>query len=106
MGGRGMDDLLGAWQYILQNWSDWSAALVRQLEYLLALPIAMVICIPLGVLAARSVIASLVALNLFGAARAIPSIANVPDVSAAINLCREFQPHSGPMPSLDDLRRN
>jgi osmoprotectant transport system permease protein len=70
-----MNNLLGAWQYVLQNWGEWSAALVRQLEYLLALPIAMVICIPLGVLAARSRTVSFAALNLFGAARAIPSIA-------------------------------
>jgi len=70
-----MNDLLGAWQYVLQNWGTWSGALVRQLEYLLALPIAMVICIPLGILAARSRAVSFVALNIFGAARAIPSIA-------------------------------
>lgn len=70
-----MTDLLGAWQYVLQNWGDWSGALVRQLEYLLALPIAMIICIPLGILAARSRAVSFAALNLFGAARAIPSIA-------------------------------
>ena len=70
-----MNDLLGAWQYVLQNWGTWSAAVVRQLEYLLALPIAMVICIPLGILAARSRAVSFAALNLFGAARAIPSIA-------------------------------
>ena len=70
-----MNNLLGAWQYVLQNWDVWSAALVRQLEYLLALPIAMVICIPLGILAARSRAVSFAALNIFGAARAIPSIA-------------------------------
>jgi len=70
-----MNDLLGAWQYVLQNWGTWSVALVRQLEYLLALPIAMVICIPLGILAARSRAISFAALNIFGAARAIPSIA-------------------------------
>jgi len=70
-----MNDLLGAWQYVLQNWGTWSGALVRQLEYLLALPIAMAICIPLGILATRSRAVSFAALNLFGAARAIPSIA-------------------------------
>ncbi len=70
-----MSALLGAWQYVVQNWGDWSTALVRQLEYLLALPIAIVICVPLGILAARNRLASFVTLNLFGAARAIPSIA-------------------------------
>jgi osmoprotectant transport system permease protein len=70
-----MTDLLGAWQYIIQNWGDWSIALVRQLEYLLALPVAMALCLPLGILAARSAIVSLLALNILGAARAVPSIA-------------------------------
>jgi len=68
--------LTGAWAYILNNWGDWSAALVRQIQYsLLSLVIAMAICIPLGILASRSRIVSFGAVNLFGTARSIPSIA-------------------------------
>jgi len=68
--------LTGAWTYILNNWGDWSAALVRQIQYsVLSLVIAMIICIPLGVLASRNRIVSFGAVNLFGTARSVPSIA-------------------------------
>lgn len=71
-----MNDLSAAWRYVQGNGGEFSAAVVRHLQYVaLALAIAMVICIPLGILAARSRVISFAALNLFGAARAIPSIA-------------------------------
>jgi osmoprotectant transport system permease protein len=71
-----VDYLVAAWQYVQGNWGEFSAAVTRHVQYcVLALVIAMVICIPLGILAARSRVVSLATLNVFGAARAVPSIA-------------------------------
>jgi osmoprotectant transport system permease protein len=68
--------LADSWRYALDNWSTFTAAVQVQLQLSsLALAISLVICVPLGVLAARSHWVSLAAINLFGTARVIPSIA-------------------------------
>lgn len=77
-----MDYLGQAWQFAVANWSgadgvnNVSMALFQHVEYvLLSLSIAVVICVPLGILAARSRVASFLTINIFGTIRAIPSIA-------------------------------
>ncbi len=71
-----MNVLVDAWRYALDNWSTFTAAVVTQLQLSgAALSIALVVCVPLGVLAARSRWVSLLSVNLFGTARVIPSIA-------------------------------
>ena len=71
-----MGSLGAAWSYVLNNWSSWTAAMSIQIQLsVFALAIGIVICLPLGILAARSRVVSLGAINLFGTLRAIPSIA-------------------------------
>lgn len=69
--------LLGSvWSYMLQHSDRLGAETARHLQYaVVALAIALVICVPLGVLASRNRLASLVVINLFGTARVVPSIA-------------------------------
>ncbi|GAC1434150.1 MAG: hypothetical protein NVSMB65_08180 [Chloroflexota bacterium] len=70
-------DLLGAaWRYVRANPDAFGAALLTHVQLsAAALAIALVLCVPLGVLAARSRIVSLAAINLFATARVIPSVA-------------------------------
>lgn len=71
-----MNVLIDAWRYVLDNWSTFAAAVVTQLQLSgAALAIALIVCVPLGVLAARNRWVSLLSVNLFGTARVIPSIA-------------------------------
>ncbi len=71
-----MNSLGATLAYWRDNWDTVRAALVVQVELsLFALCIAVAICVPLGILAARSKVVSLTAINLFGTARAIPSLA-------------------------------
>ncbi len=71
-----MESLGAAWQWIRDNRSSFDTALTQHVEYVLfSLAIAIVVCVPLGILASRSRLVSLSAVNLIGTARAIPSIA-------------------------------
>lgn len=71
-----MSLLLDTWHAISSDPATFRTAVTVQLELsALALAIALLICVPLGVLAARSRVISTIAVNLFGAARVIPSIA-------------------------------
>jgi len=71
-----VDLIGGASRYILDHWDTVSAALVIQLQLSLsALAIGVVVCVPLGLLAARNRWVALGVINLFGTARVIPSIA-------------------------------
>ena len=71
-----MSVVVAAWQYALANWPVFTRALATQVELsAAALGIGLVLCIPLGILAARSRLASLIVINVFGTARVIPSIA-------------------------------
>lgn len=71
-----MSLLVDAWRYALDNWATFTAAVQTHLQLsAVALAIALAVCVPLGVLAARNRWVSLVTINLFGTARVIPSIA-------------------------------
>ena len=71
-----MDLVRAAWTYILANQPAFMAAVGAQLQLsAIALLIALVICVPLGILAARNGLVSIVVINLFGTARVVPSIA-------------------------------
>ena len=71
-----MQLLADSWRYALDNWQTVLTAIETQLQLsALALVIALVICVPIGVLAARNHWVSLISVNLFGTARVIPSIA-------------------------------
>ena len=71
-----MSLLRDTWHAIWGDPGTFRAAVTVQLELsALALAIALLICVPLGVLAARNRLISAVAVNLFGTARVIPSIA-------------------------------
>ena len=71
-----MSLLLDTWRAISSDPATFRTAVTVQLELsALALVIALLLCVPLGVLAARNRLLSTVAVNLFGAARVIPSIA-------------------------------
>lgn len=71
-----MSLLVDAWRYALDNWATFTAAVQTHLQLsAAALAIALAVCVPLGVLAARNHWVSLVTINLFGTARVIPSIA-------------------------------
>ncbi len=71
-----MDALGAAWQYALANRDQLIGAVVVQVELsLFALLTGVALCVPLGILATRNRLVSLATINLFGTARAIPSIA-------------------------------
>ncbi|MGI8825462.1 MAG: ABC transporter permease [Chloroflexota bacterium] len=71
-----MSLLQQALDYIRANPQDFSREVVTHLKLSgFAVLIAALVCLPLGVLASRSRIASLYSLNAVGVARAIPSIA-------------------------------
>jgi osmoprotectant transport system permease protein len=71
-----MDYIKGALEYIRANPDDFKHALAVHLELsVLAVLFGIALCFPLGILASRSRIASLYALNAVGVARAIPSVA-------------------------------
>ena len=71
-----MGVLADAWRYALDNWQTVLSAIETQLQLsATALVIALVLCLPLGVVAARSRWISILSVNLFGTARVIPSIA-------------------------------
>lgn len=71
-----MGQLGDALHYIINNWGEFSSALVVQLQLSgSALAIGLIICIPLGILAARNRVLLLASVNIFGTARVIPSIA-------------------------------
>jgi osmoprotectant transport system permease protein len=71
-----MDYIKGALEYIRANPGDFKHALAVHLELsVLAVLFGIALCFPLGILASRSRIASLYALNAVGVARSIPSVA-------------------------------
>ena len=71
-----MGVLADAWRYALDNWQTVLSAIETQLQLsATALVIALALCLPLGVVAARSRWISILSVNLFGTARVIPSIA-------------------------------
>lgn len=71
-----MESLRAAIEYIRANPHDFTRNLETHLELsTLAVLFGIALCIPLGVLASRSRVASLYSLNAVGIARAIPSIA-------------------------------
>ena len=71
-----MNYIKAALDYIRANPGDFKHALGIHLELsLLAVLFGIALCFPLGVLASRSRIASLYALNAVGVARAVPSVA-------------------------------
>jgi len=71
-----VDTLAAAWQWIVANRSDFDKALAIHVEYsLVSLAIGVAICVPLGILVARSRLVSLIAINLFSTVRVIPSVA-------------------------------
>jgi osmoprotectant transport system permease protein len=71
-----MEYIKSALEYIRNNPGDFKHELGTHLELsLLAVLIGVVLCVPLGVMASRSRLASVYALNAVGIARAIPSIA-------------------------------
>lgn len=71
-----MDYIKGALEYIRANPDDFKHALAVHLELsVLAVLFGIALCFPLGILASRSRIASLYALNAVGVARSIPSVA-------------------------------
>ena len=75
-GDESIEPLGAAWRYILDNQAAFTTAVTTHLELsALALGIALAICVPLGILAARSSAISFAVINAFGAARVIPSIA-------------------------------
>ncbi|GAC1624217.1 MAG: ABC transporter permease [Chloroflexota bacterium] len=71
-----MDELNKAINYIRANPADFTGQLQTHLKLsAFAVIIAIALCLPLGVIASRSRVASLYALNTVGIARAVPSIA-------------------------------
>lgn len=71
-----MNLLQSVFEYIRSNPSDFGGAVETHLQLsVAAIVIGLAIAFPLGVLASRSSAVSLYSLNLFGVARAIPSIA-------------------------------
>lgn len=68
--------LIDAWNYVTARPEEWENALAQHLQLtLVALAIGIVLCVPLGILTARSRLASLVLVNGSNALRVIPSLA-------------------------------
>ena len=71
-----MDELHQALNYVRANPTDFIGQLQTHLRLSgFAILIAILLCVPLGVLASRSRLVSLYSLNIVGVARAIPSVA-------------------------------
>jgi osmoprotectant transport system permease protein len=71
-----MDELRGAYTYFLDNQAAFGEALVEHLRLsLTALAIALLICVPLGVWAAKRRIVAQSVINIANALRVVPSLA-------------------------------
>jgi osmoprotectant transport system permease protein len=71
-----MDELIGAYRYLMNNQTDFWRAVVTHLQLSFsALAIALVICVPLGIWAAKRRIISQPVINLANALRVVPSLA-------------------------------
>lgn len=71
-----MNDFAKAYAYLLENWGDFVENLLTHLRLSgTALLIALAICVPLGVWAARRRVVSQVAINTANGLRVVPSIA-------------------------------
>jgi osmoprotectant transport system permease protein len=71
-----MNELIRAYHYLLDHQQDFWEALVTHLQLSFsALAIALVLCVPLGIWAAKRRIISQPAINLANALRVVPSIA-------------------------------
>ncbi|MBV9791556.1 MAG: ABC transporter permease [Chloroflexi bacterium] len=71
-----MDELRGAYTYFLDNQSAFGEALVEHLRLsLTALAIALLICVPLGVWAAKRRVVAQSVINIANALRVVPSLA-------------------------------
>ncbi len=71
-----MDDVIGAFQYLQENQGDFWRALTTHLQLsLTSLLIAMVVCIPLGIWAAKRRAIAQPAINTANALRVVPSLA-------------------------------
>lgn len=71
-----MNGLAGAYEYLLANQSDFWENLVTHLRLSFsALGIALIVCVPLGMWAAKRRVVSQIAINTANALRVIPSLA-------------------------------
>ena len=71
-----MDDIFGAYRYILENQADFWRATGEHLRLsFAALAIALAVCLPLGILAARRRVVAQPIINTANALRVVPSLA-------------------------------